>query len=119
MSDVTTEQKLQLVQQIRSKHSENQYDMYNREQILYGRGAQSFRGQEYPEAPKIPSSFRLRLLLAILLFSAVIAMDVNEVKIAGVNMKKIAEIISEDYEDKFDEWITTFSSVLINTEEKN
>ena len=34
-------------------------------------------------------------------------------------MKKIAEIISEDYEDKFDEWITTFSSVLINTEEKN
>ena len=39
MSNVTTEQKLQLVQQVRSRYHEDQYDMSNRERLLYGRSS--------------------------------------------------------------------------------
>ena len=42
MSNVSTEQRLRLVQQVRSRYNENRYDMYNRERILYGRAS-------YPE----------------------------------------------------------------------
>ena len=36
MSEITTEQRLQLVQQIRERYRNNKYDMKCREQILYG-----------------------------------------------------------------------------------
>lgn len=111
MSDVTTEQKLQLVQQIRSRHNENRYDMYNREQILYGRAAQFYGSPESSELPKAPSSFRLRFLLAILLFAVVVAMDINEINLAGITTEKIAEVISADFEEKFDEWVAAFLSL--------
>ena len=37
MSDVTMDQKLQLVQQVRARYHEDQFDLSNRERILYGR----------------------------------------------------------------------------------
>lgn len=115
MSNVTTEQRLRLVQQVRSRYNENRYDMYNREKILYGRASYpeeldpAVAGME-PMDPSMPvSTFRLRLLLAVLLFAAVVAMDINEISISGVTAEKIVEAISMDYEDKIDEWVAAFS----------
>ena len=113
MNDVTTEQKLQLVQQIRAKYNENRYDMYNREQILYGRAAQN---HQRPESSKMPSSFRFRLLLSVILVVLLYAMDVNEISLAGITTEKIAEMISADYENRIDEWVASFSSAIVRFE---
>ena len=107
MSDVTTEQKLQLAKQIRSKHNENCYDMYNRERILYGQATQHSHYVEEPELSAVPSSFGLRFLLALVLVAIVIIMDVNEMDFYGITSEKIIEVISVNYEDEIDEWINS------------
>lgn len=112
MSDVTTERKLQLIQQIRSRYKEDRYDMSNRERILYGR--ESVRpwdeNEDDPEWERPPqSSFRLRVLLAVLLFAAVVAIDTNGTSLFGITAEKVYQIISEDYEDKIEEWVETLS----------
>lgn len=107
------ERKLQLVQQIRSRYNEDQYDLYNRERILYGRTSPEARilpgNPGDAEFPARFSAFRMRLLLAVLLAAAVIAMDVNGIQVGGVTSEKILEVISMDYEEKIDEWVETLS----------
>lgn len=111
MKNVSSEQKLQLIQQIRSRYNEDRYDMRDRERILYGR--ESVRpweedgtdpGQEMPQ-----SSFRLRVLLAVLLFAVVVMIDTNGTSLWGLTAEKVYQIISADYEDKIDEWVEALS----------
>lgn len=118
MSNVTTEQKIRLIQQIRSRYREDRYDMYNRERILYGKAAQPPEpdfpeeptggpgGMEYPERV---SGFRVRLFLAAFLFAALVVMDVNEIRIGGITAQKVMEVIAVDYEEKIDEWVEALS----------
>ncbi len=114
MSDVTVEQKLEMVKQLRSRYHEDQYDMGNRERILYGRT--SPRAEEgigdygLEEAPPRPSTLKLRFLIAVMLFAAVAAMKANGFQVAGITAEKIFEAISTDYEDKIVEWVETMSS---------
>lgn len=119
MNSTTTEQKLRLIQQIRSRYRENRYDMYNREQILYGRAAYP-DDLEYgrdtdgslldePGYPEHVSGFRIRLFLAALLFAALVAMDVNGITIGSISAEKVMEVISVDYEEKIDEWVEAVS----------
>ncbi len=107
------EQKLQLVQQIRSRYHENQYDLSNREKILYGRTGAVQPGSLYPEPeleqPHPSSLFRVRLLMALLLFGLVVAMDMGGFQIAGLTADRILEAISADYEDTLNQWIETMS----------
>ncbi len=111
MKDVTSEQKLQLLQQIRSRYNEDRYDMRDRERILYGR--ESVRPWEEdgmdPEQERPQSTFRLRILLAVLLFAAVVMIDSNGTSLGGLTAEKIYQIISADYEDKIEEWVETLS----------
>lgn len=116
MNRTTTEQKLQLIQQIRSRYRENRHDMYNREQILYGRSSYPPDDSVFPEdggeitEPEVPfSGFRLRLFLAALLFVALVVMDVNKLQIAGITSDRIMEVISVDYESRLEQWMETFS----------
>ncbi len=114
MRDVTTEQRLRLIQQVRSRYNENQYDLSNRERILYGK---SFSGeiadserQENPEAyPRPFSSFKLRLLIAVLLGAAVISMDRNQIKIAGITSAQIYQAISADFEENIEKMAAALS----------
>lgn len=128
MSEITMEQKLQLIRQIRSRYHEDQCDLSDRERLLYGRSGQlpvepaeyphpyedmryadSYRGAA-PLSGNSPFSFlRLRFLLAALLLAAVILMDRNGMNIAGITPDKIYEMISVDYEDKIQTWIETMS----------
>lgn len=120
MSDTTMEQKLQLVRQVRSRYHEDQYDLSNRERILYGRstvspekmGYDSPYGDPYQE-DGMPvqgeiSSFRLRLFLAVFLAMAVIIMDRNGITVAGITSEKIYEVISADYEEVIETWVEAF-----------
>lgn len=111
MSDISVEEKLQLVQQLRNRNHENKYSMHNRERILYGKsysGVSEHSGA-IPEEPEATSSFQLRFLLAVLLFAAFIIMDLNDIKVAGITMEQIVQVISADYEDKLEVWVETFA----------
>ncbi len=134
MSEITTEQKLRLVQQVRSRYNEDQYDLSNRERLLYGRTGpnadsrerydpdsaaerQSMRYEAYgdgygnslPSGENPFSFFRLRFLLAALLLAAVIVMDKNGIDVAGITSEKIYEMISADYEEKIELWVEAMS----------
>lgn len=102
ISGVTTEQRLRLVQQVRSRYQEDQYDLSDRERILYGRdGAEP--------AYSTVSFFRLRLLVAVFLLAAVIIMDKNGIKVAGITTEQIFQAISADYDEKIEEWVEAVS----------
>ena len=115
MRDVTTEQRLRLIQQVRSRYHENQYDLSSRERILYGK---SFtrespdrtdpEGMSDIERPPA-SSFRLRLVIAILLGAAVISMDRNHIKIAGITSDQIYQAISADFEENIEKMVAAMS----------
>lgn len=112
MRDVNTERKLQLIQQIRSRYKEDRFDMSNRERILYGRESvrpweENMDDPEWEQPPQ--SSFRLRVLLAVLLFAAVVAIDTNGTSLWGITAERVYQIISEDYGDKIEEWVETLS----------
>lgn len=108
MSNVTVEQKMQLVRQIRSRYSENQYDIHNRERILYGvqDGAKAsvtpgeFNGGEEAAV----SRFRLRFFLALLFLTALVVMDKNHIEVAGITAEMVQGVISADYEEEIDAW---------------
>ncbi len=118
MHDVTTEQRLRLVQQVRSRYHENQCDLSNRERILYGKSfarevPESFQ-QDTPDTdPKPVSSFKLRLMIAILLGAAVISMDRNNAKIAGITSEQIYQAISADFEEHIEKMVAAMSQDAI------
>ena len=111
MRDATTERKLQLIQQIRSRYDEDMYDLNSRERLLYGRESirprESYGNDPDGEAPQ--SSFRLRVLLAVLLFAAVVTIDSNQAAPWGITAEKIYQAISADYEEQVEEWAETLS----------
>lgn len=113
MSDMTVEKKLALVQQIRSTYNRNQYDLTNRERILYGRSSvhsepelsyrdsfrtgaveESFPQDTYTEGV---SFFKLRLLLAAVLFLGVVLWDQKGSTLAGITADWVFDAIAADY----------------------
>ncbi len=120
MSDVTTEKKLQLVQQVRSRYHEDQYDMSNRERLLYGKTSVTpeklgYTAYDEPYGKGTPSDgepftfFKLRLWIALFLAVAVIVMDTNQMNVAGITAEKIFQAISADYEEAIEAWVETIS----------
>ncbi len=126
MSDFTTmEKKLQLVQQVRSRYNENQYDMSNRERILYGRTSAAERPDYnrslYYDENVLPdsegdsvSSFKLRFFIALVLFGIVVFMDRSHVAIGGITSEKLYGMISADYEEKIEDWVEALSNSTQN-----
>lgn len=117
MSEITTEQRLQLVQQIREIYRNNKYDMRCREQILYGNQDTCCDKSDYDKADydaysqeQLPaSSLKGRMILAFLVFMAIVILNENGIKIAGITSNKIIEMISADYEAKVNTWVETIS----------
>ncbi len=139
MRDTTSEQKLALVQQIRSSYNRNQYDLTNRERLLYGKTSPrndsylSYKhwnstkafGEEIPEAEMENlyagtgelgiSFFRLRFLIAAVLLMAVIFLDMSGGSFAGLTTGEIFDAISQNYADEIDSWV----SAQLSTQEKD
>lgn len=95
MSDISVNEKMQLIQQLRTQNYENNYAIHSWERNVC--------------EEKTTSSFQLRFLLAVLLFAAFVFMDRNDIKVAGITMDKIEQVISADYEDKLELWVETMS----------
>ena len=113
------EKKLLLVQQVRSRYQENQYDMSNREQIMYGRTSIFDRPDHEenmlsgPEDASL-SSFKLRLLIAIVLFGIVVYIDRSHTEIGGLTSEKLFRMISANYEEKIEDWVEAMSTSTQN-----
>lgn len=103
MEDTSTEKKLQLVHQIRSQYHKNQFDMSNRERILYG-SSYTFDTTPINTAMDIENnttyssqSLKFRSAVAIMLLLFSILFDTLHIKPAGIEMKEIFNMIESDY----------------------
>lgn len=108
MSDITVEKKLALVQQIRSRYNQNRYDLSNREQILYGKSA-PLGANSIDENINLSntSTFRIRLILAIILFIGIILLEQNNQTIAGFSVKQLFLMLEKDYQTTIVAWMET------------
>lgn len=112
MSHVNTDQKLRLVQSIRMQNQYNRMKCREREQLLYGTAAGNDKREIYgaETAMSLPvivengvpvkksgifTGFRLRFLIAIILFSAFIYLDKNEISILGKTTQDICDFLTE------------------------
>lgn len=118
MRKFSVDQKLKLVEQIRSRYNRNQYDLSTRERILYGKTSEKnyfypnkeHSGKEWspeglPDDVPIFSTFQLRMLVALLLAIGVILLDRSGGSIAGLSTGQIFDAISASYEDDLDAWL--------------
>ena len=131
MGKVSTDQKLQLVQRIRAESIDNRMRMRSRERLLYGTEAKAEdeiplygkyhdfgdrRGKELyaleeadgfgAQAPF--SSFKLRLVLAAILFTVFLVADADGGTIAGISTAAVREEINKDFGSGLDEVIFDF-----------
>lgn len=139
MEDNTTiEKKLQLVKQIRSQYNQNQYDLSNREQILYGRASykapsvsqsDSFhdivrRGEPAAinngmgDTAVASESLKLRSALAVMLFVFAVLFDLLGVAPAGVKMQQVFEVIAADYQENMTAFVDAMTEENILSESK-
>lgn len=105
MGDITVEKKMQLVQQVRSQYNRNQYDLMNREKILYGytspnrmRSEETAGFEMDTDIPADISTFKLRFLAAVILFVTVATLDLTGSSLFGITPSKIYECISQDFD---------------------
>lgn len=110
MNEITTEQKIQLVQQIRNQNSQNRYDMSARERILYGSTppVASSNITDTDNNKLIASeSLKCRGAIAAMLLIFAIVFEIMGVKLFGMEMEQIFTYISADYVDDVQEYVET------------
>ncbi len=115
MVSATTEQKLELVQQIRNKYNQDQFDLGHREEILYGKTIAKDKEyyepkQETYELNASGAGFRIRLFVAFLLFVLIILFDITGKSLFGMNTPQIFQAIEANYENRIDSWVEAMSN---------
>lgn len=135
MGNISTDQKLQLVQKIRAESQDNRMKMKSRERMLYGitgKAEEEFplyskgcrdRGKNGREkewyaleeneenmADNSFSSFKLRLMLAVVLFTAFLVADASGETIAGISTTAMREEINKDFDTGLDEVVFDFEN---------
>lgn len=102
MGDISADQKLELVRQIRNQYEQNQYDIRHRESVLYG-GLRSCGKEEswdeQAEENKILRDIKvLRIALALMFIIAAVMFDQLKIAPLGIPMEQIFTAISENYD---------------------
>ena len=114
MANISVEQKLTLLNQLRSRYDNNQADLMRREQILYGRTSpvrsadpNNSRLEDGVSDDTIPvrGTFRLRLLIAAILAVLLIISDRNKTDFLGVSTSQIYTILEKDYMTQMEDFI--------------
>ena len=113
MAHISVEQKLTMLNQVRSRYDNNQADLMRREQILYGRTSpvqsadfsNRWSIEEGVTADTLPvqGTFRLRLLVAAILAVLLILSDQRGREFLGVSTSQIYTMIEEDYMSQMEE----------------
>lgn len=112
MSNTTMEQKLALIQQVRSNHNRNQFDLTNRERILYGKtSSRSYLQNGFYDMPYKNLYededigmvfFKLRFMIAAVLVAAIILLDLKGGSFAGITTGEMFDAIARDYTTEID-----------------
>lgn len=133
MGKFSTDQKIQLVQRIRAESMDNRMRMRSRERMLYGtsgkaeeefplysRGYHDFgrsgrEGELYAleenggnAAEGSFSSFKLRLVLSVVLFTGFLLADAGSGMIAGISTAAVREEINKDFDTGLEEVVFDF-----------
>lgn len=128
MGDISTEQKLQLVQMIRAENRDNRIKMRSREKLLYGtdngrnddelplyskgyykiengRNKEMHALESESKAEEGNSRFglRLRIMLAAVLFTGFLVMDASGGKVGGISSEQLREEINKNFDTQFSE----------------
>lgn len=130
MTDITVEKKLELMRQIRSRYQRDRYDLFHREQVLYGRakpipGEESMRKaffvdsmdemENYDEDDAESfQTFPLRMLLAVGLFLLIIVCDMSDKSFLGLEASQCFSAISADYESSISAWVDAASAQTVS-----
>lgn len=131
MGNVSTDQKLQLVQMIRAENQDNRLKMRSREKMLYGTEINHevdelplymkgyYSGRTEKELNTIDnskekinsfsfSSFKLRLVLAVILFAGFLMLDAGYGSIPGFTTKQLHEEINKDFDNGLESIVFDF-----------
>lgn len=153
MGNISADQKLQLAQMIRAESKDNRMKMRSRERMLYGTDSKYEQEEELPlytkgyygvykehgnkkdkelyalesnretEEKSFFFSFRLRLIVAVVLFAGFLFWDAGGSNIAGITTKQIKEEIGKDFDVGLDEVVFDFENnfpyTLFNGKNKN
>ena len=105
MEDISVEKKMELVHQVRSQYQKNQYDLMNRESLLYGKTYTANTGYTPPPSDSHKdSTLKIRYALAVLLLLSIIILDRSGKSFAGISMKQVFQAIEADFEDTLEFW---------------
>lgn len=100
MSGISTETRLQLVRQIREENRQNYAALHNREALLYGYTvpySYEHEAEGILTETATGSTFKIRLLLALILFACYFFLDTGRQEIAGVDTTKIQSAINQSF----------------------
>lgn len=123
MSEISVENKLQLVQQVKNQYNKNQYDLTNREQILYGRTSSHSYDMENRYLPNMDTIMpdaeghlfmhsRIRLILAVVLATVFIACDSMGLSVFGWDTNTIFTAISRDVSQEIENWVAANTNTI-------
>ena len=102
MSEISMDNKLQLVGQIRSRYEQDQSDLFHREQILYGQYKKPDTEEEI-----IHLSSRIRLIIAAALTALLVTCDNMHLQIGSYDTETIFTMISYDVGTELDHILET------------
>lgn len=138
MGNISTDQKLQLVQMIRAESQDNRMKMRSRERMLYGvennkndrelplytngyfdtKGTFDTKETREKELYALEeqthtksgefSSFKFRMVLAAVLFTGFLIVDAGSGNIAGMTTDKLREEINRNFDTEFSEVVFDF-----------
>lgn len=108
MQPHSTEKKMELIHSIRAENQNNRGLLRKREQILFGKALPELRALEDNPVKNtlsynIPnfSSFKIRLFIAILLFTCFVIMDIGNMSYFEIGATQIQQFINETIELPF------------------
>ena len=103
---VTAEQKLQLVHFLKEEHKKNREQLHRREQILYGKKVpeplyddvvEGFNTKEFDSYKrKDISGFRVRFMIALILFLSFFYLDRSNEKIGNIDTNRIKTYMEDN-----------------------
>ncbi len=124
MSDISSEQKLRLIHAIREEHKNNQWSMQNRERILNGDKIPMPHPETDTDKTMMePSgisvgSFKLRFMIAIILFIGFVLIDSQDINMNGIDASKIQSSITEDFQSNIFDFIDAIPYTLESMREE-
>ena len=98
MDQITTEQKLQLLEQIHSRYEQNQFDIKRREHILFGTSSSSLE-QDW-ELQSNKSTLKIRSAIALMLLVIIILLDIEGANFFGVDSLQVFSTLKLNYFDQ-------------------